>query len=105
MQCAEPEEALALAPAEGAARNGAKRKRLGGGVTPAGAHSANGILGATSGDASRHMRPHCVLPGSECQAALVTHKRLGRTCPCALSFKVPPSLEGIGSAALLQQEQ
>ena len=73
MQCAEAEEAPALGPAEGAARNGAKRKRLGGGGTPAGAHSANGILGTTSGDASRHMRPHSVLSGSVCRAALVTY--------------------------------
>ena len=29
----------------------------------------------------------------------------GASCPCVLSFKVLPSFKGIGSAALLQQEQ
>ncbi len=61
-----------MAPAESAARNGAKRKRLGGRSIPAGAHSANGIVGATSGDASLPCLLTVFFSGITCQAARVT---------------------------------
>ena len=85
--CAGSDEAAGEKPAEGAARNGAKRKRIGNSSKPGAAHSPNGIPGA-SGEAGLHTFLHicCSFLDMYSKAAMIHEKTAHQTRPEAAGW-------------------